>query len=267
MLQSINKQSFSIYYRPGTADESVIAESFENDLFLRFTPEYRIRPHHIIFDIGAHIGCFSLLAASRLTTGKVFAYEPSADTFGVLEKNVTQNAPNRVFPHQLAVAGTNGRTALYHDTRTGNWGHTITRAVSTETEMVNTETLATILEKEKIAHIDFIKFNCEGAEFEILLNTPPEVLANIDCMLILYHGYLEENISRHQLARHLRSNGFRIHWRYRNRDDDSGWMIAFRAGWMEYIFICLRVLPFLVNSAGQWMAKKAGRVLQKLKGN
>src|SRR5262245_17130708 len=87
----IKKQQFTVYFRPGSADENVINESFENDIFFRGTPEYRIKPDHIIMDVGAHIGCFSLLAAGRTPNGKIYAFEPSAETYQVLQQNVRAN--------------------------------------------------------------------------------------------------------------------------------------------------------------------------------
>src|SRR6266581_833576 len=51
---------FEIAYRKNTADESVIADSFENDIFFSGVPEYQPEEGHVIIDIGAHIGTFSL---------------------------------------------------------------------------------------------------------------------------------------------------------------------------------------------------------------
>jgi FkbM family methyltransferase len=263
---TIQKQQFIVHYRPGTADEDVLNESFEHDLFFPGVPEYRIKPDHIIVDIGAHIGCFSLLAAGKATAGKIYSFEPGAETYQVLEKNVQTNNLTNIKIFRLAVAAKDGTASLYHDTITGNWGHTITKAISAESETVNCVTPGSFIESENIQRIDFIKFNCEGAEYGILLNTPTAILQRVRCMIILYHGYLEESFSKEQLAKYLSKTGFHIHYRYKNKKDDSGWMIAYRAGFFENILINLRTFPLSISLFIKELKRKfrrAGQIIFK----
>ena len=267
-LAIISKQQFKVNYRPGTADEDVLKESFEHDLFFPGTPEYKIKPGHVILDIGAHIGCFSLLAATKATKGKIYSFEPAADTYSVLEKNVQTNNLSNIKTFRAAIAAKNGIVLLYHDTATGNWGHSITKAISGEAEQVNCFTLESFIESENLQHIDFIKFNCEGAEFGIIINTSAEILQKIKCMLILYHGYLEDSISKEQMADHLASAGFHIHNRYKNKDDDSGWMIAYQAGFAENILIKMRRFPLafsLFTKEAKRKCRRAWHILFKKK--
>src|SRR5438046_1462116 len=60
-----------IAYRAGTSDEEVLKASFEHDIFFTAVPEYRLAPDDTIIDVGAHIGTFSLLAASKVPNGRV----------------------------------------------------------------------------------------------------------------------------------------------------------------------------------------------------
>lgn len=259
---TIKKGSFIVHYRPGTADEEVLKESFEKDIFFPGIPEYRVQPDHIIIDIGAHIGCFSLLAAKKAPQGKVYSFEPAAETCEVLQQNVRSNNLSNIKTFQLAMAGENGKTLLYHDLITGNWGHSITKALSAETEEVNCITPENFFSSEGIGHADLIKLNCEGAEFRIVLQTPENILRRIHCMLILYHGYLEEHISVRQMAGHLKQTGFHIHYRYRNRKDNSGWMIAYRAGFLQNLLINCRTLPLRTALFIKEMKRKFKRVEQ-----
>lgn len=260
----IQKQQFKVAYRPGSVDENVIDQSFERDIFLPGTPEYRLKPDHIIVDIGAHIGCFSLLSASKAINGKIYSFEPAAQTFELLERNVQSNNLSNIKIFQLAIAAESGNATLYHDTVTGNWGHSIVKPISGETEQVNCITLKNFIEGEKPEHIDFIKFNCEGAEFSIITSTPPEILRKIKCMLILYHGYMEDKIQKEQMADHLSRAGFHIHYRYKNKDDDSGSMIAYQAGFFENISINLRTLPLRISLAIKDIKRKFRRARQIL---
>lgn len=75
---------FNIAYRKNTADEAVISDSFDNDIIFSGVPEYQPDAGHVIIDIGAHIGTFSLLASSKVGHGKVYAIEACEDSFNFL---------------------------------------------------------------------------------------------------------------------------------------------------------------------------------------
>jgi hypothetical protein len=77
-----------VAYRKGTADEAVLAHSSDYDIFFTGTPEYQPAEDHVIIDVGAHIGTFSLRAGSMVPKGKVYAIEPCEDSFTLLRINV-----------------------------------------------------------------------------------------------------------------------------------------------------------------------------------
>ena len=55
---------FKISYRENSADEGVLRlYSFENDVYYKKVPEYHPKADHVIIDVGAHIGTFSILGA------------------------------------------------------------------------------------------------------------------------------------------------------------------------------------------------------------
>lgn len=80
---------FSIAYRQGTADEKVISHSFDNDIFFPGVSEYQPTPGDVVIDVGAHIGTFSMLAASKVPAGLVYAIEASSETFSYLRINAS----------------------------------------------------------------------------------------------------------------------------------------------------------------------------------
>ena len=97
--------AFSVAYRGGTSDEAVLEESFEKDLLFARLPEYHPSPNDTIVDIGAHIGTFALLAASRVPQGRVYAIESCEETFNFLTVNVALNHATNIFTSRLAVIG------------------------------------------------------------------------------------------------------------------------------------------------------------------
>src|ERR1035441_6724268 len=56
-----------------------------------------IRPGMTVFDIGAHVGHYTLLAARIVgPTGRVYAFEPEPENFALLKRNVELNGYKNV---------------------------------------------------------------------------------------------------------------------------------------------------------------------------
>lgn len=215
---------FKIAYRKNTSDESVIEHSFDNDIFFSEVWEYQPNEGDVIIDIGAHIGTFSLLSASKVGGGKVYAIEASEESFNLLQINVILNQCTNVSVHHLALSDKEGICILYHDTRNGNWGNTTVKNVSRTTETVKCCKLSTFMQKNQISECHFMKLNCEGGEFPILLNTPKNVLQQINTILVLYHCDLWNKNTEADLVSYLEASDFNCV--IRNRSKKRGWIIA-----------------------------------------
>jgi FkbM family methyltransferase len=213
---------FDVAYRKGTADEAVIRDSIVNDIFFTRVPEYKPNDGHVVIDIGAHIGTFSLLAASKIGRGKVYAIEASEDSCNFLRINVALNHCANISVHHLAIADKEGTCTLYHNP--GNWGHSVVKKLSRFSETVESSTLSAFFESNGISKCHFMKLNCEGSEFPILLSTPSTVLQNIDTILVLYHCDLWADNTQVDLISHLESSGFKCV--IRNQSEKRGWLIA-----------------------------------------
>lgn len=67
-----------------------------------------------LIDIGANIGCYTILAAQIVgESGKVYAFEPEPKNFKLLKKNVEHNNFTNVILENKAVSNTNGNIKLY----------------------------------------------------------------------------------------------------------------------------------------------------------
>jgi FkbM family methyltransferase len=213
---------FEVAYRKGTTDEAVIRHSFDRDIFFSSVPEYQTADDHVIIDIGAHIGTFSLLASSKVQRGKVYAIEACEDSFNLLRINVALNNATNISAHHLAITDRQGTCKLYY--ASGNWGHSLVSPLSKHFETVPSCTLSDFLESNKIDKCHFMKLNCEGAEFPILLSTPHSILQRFRIILALYHCDLWRNNTETDLLSHLQSGGFNT--LVRNRSERRGWIIA-----------------------------------------
>jgi FkbM family methyltransferase len=215
---------FEVAYRHGTTDEQIIAHSFDRDIFFSGTPEYKPGDDHVVIDVGAHIGTFSLLASSKVPRGKVYAIEACEDSFNFLRINVALNKASNVSVYHLALSDQGGKCKLYHDT--GNWGHTTVKSLSRHSETVDCCTLTKFMDMNSINECHFIKLNCERAEFPILLSTQRDVLLRFETILVLYHCDLWGRNTETDLLSHLYYSGFKSI--LRNQSENRGWIIATR---------------------------------------
>jgi FkbM family methyltransferase len=223
-LQIKRVGNFDVAFRSGTADESVLDHSFDKDIFFAGVPEYHVGATDVIIDVGAHIGTFSMLAARKAPQGRIYAIEASLETFNYLRTNIALNRLDHVRPFYLALSDRKGTVRLHHDR--GNWGHSIMKEMSSRGEEVPSDTLENFLGENRIEDCAFIKFNCEGAEFPILMNTSNEILRTIRMMLVLYHEDLAEGYSLAALRAKLEEAGFTTE--LRNPRRTRGWLIAQR---------------------------------------
>lgn len=77
--------------------------------------ERTVREGDVVFDIGANIGAYSLIAASLTARPRVVAVEPGYDNFAALNANIALNGlSERIVPLQVALAeATSLRTFRY----------------------------------------------------------------------------------------------------------------------------------------------------------
>lgn len=163
-----------------------------------YTPkEFKIKEDDVVIDIGAHIGLFSILAAKSASRGKIYAFEPSEENFNLLKENIDLNKLSNLELINKAVAKESGARefALSKDDPAGHaipYEETNRRKVD-----VQTTSLDDFFEERNINKVDFLKMDCEGAEYEIFYSCSDETLNKIDKISMEYHNVdTEKNVSR-----------------------------------------------------------------------
>lgn len=168
----------------------------------------KLDKNSVIIDIGANIGVFSIFISEFTgNRSRVFAFEPFPENFSMLEGNVKLNGFEKsikIFP--LAVGESNEDRKLNIDIDDNAMHSFYTDGGNQIT--VKTVTLETIFVENNISICDFLKIDCEGAEYEIVLNAPTEILNKIKIISIEYHPH---PLYKHfQLKEILQKNGFEI---------------------------------------------------------
>lgn len=122
----------------------------------------------VVVDIGAQIGCFSVFAAKK--GARVLAFEPDPWNYRMLKKNIALGDFSRsITPFNDAVWSKRGPLTLYDSCSPNLGAHSAVFARDEDVRTVVTAvTLDDIFRQHDLTRIDFLKMDCEGAEFEIL---------------------------------------------------------------------------------------------------
>jgi len=168
-----------------------------NELFLdhqyKYCDEIIKKATKAVIDIGGHLGFFSLYASVLNSVVPIYTYEPHTGNFAILKENLKQNRIKNVFPKNLAVAGHEGEVELHISREDLN--HSIVHAIedTDERQKVGAITLEKIINRHDLGQVDLLKIDAEGAEFQILIDTPKEVLAKVSNIFLEYHDWMPEN--------------------------------------------------------------------------
>jgi FkbM family methyltransferase len=136
-----------------------------------------LSPGKVFIDVGANFGVYTLIA-SRLVgeTGRVFAFEPTAQSFEVLRQNIALNQISNVRAFQLALAEAKGKAWLYYGWDPVGNSLGMDPLGGDKGEEVKIETLDNLLEEYSLDRVDAIKIDVEGAE-ELVLRGATRSLA------------------------------------------------------------------------------------------
>lgn len=137
-----------------------------------------LEPGDVFIDIGAHIGFYSLFAATVTgPSGRVISCEPEPNNFADLIRNKEENGFKHIEAHNAAVSDKVGVLPLWVN-QDNDGGHALWNvgthpfnSKSSETSEVidiNTLSIDTLISQSGIDRVKVIKIDAEGAERMIL---------------------------------------------------------------------------------------------------
>lgn len=146
----------------GSGEHGYWLGSYEYQKRLAF--EKTIKRNTVVYDIGANVGYFSLLAAVLTgPQGQVAAFEPLPRNVEFLKKHIFLNCLDNIKVIEAAVSDHEGRAAFELGASTA-MGH-IGEVGELEVTLVS---LDGMLSRGELMPPDTIKIDVEGAEFEVL---------------------------------------------------------------------------------------------------
>ena len=187
-------------------DRSVIHEVVLNR---EYAPEgFEIGRHDTIVDIGAHIGAFTITSARSAREGIVYAFEPVDANYELLLRNIELNKLKNVVPTKMAVAKDTGKREMFvqEDATTG---HSFHYRCNRNPVVVDTTSLEDFVDRMSIKKIDLLKMDCEGAEYDILMNCPERIFSMIQRIGMEYH-FCEDKKDPQILVDILKDNRFKV---------------------------------------------------------
>jgi len=141
----------------------------------------------IVVDVGAYHGLYALLAGafcSQAKQGRVLAFEPVAENYDILQKNIAlNNLEEWVTPINKAVGESSENLRI---SRSGSQSQMVTDN-SINSEIVDQVDLETGL-PNTLQHIDILMIDVEGAELPVLRGFPWERI-DVSYIFCEFHPY------------------------------------------------------------------------------
>jgi FkbM family methyltransferase len=138
-----------------------------------------------VIDIGANIGSFSMLAA-YMGAETVIAVEPIGDTYQQLTNNVKRSGLNITTKRNLV---TDKKGVVHKISLNENSGHNSMYTVSERYEEVESTTLDDLLQESNSNNV-LLKLDCEGAEYDIILNATNDQMSRVSRLVVEIHAEL-----------------------------------------------------------------------------
>jgi FkbM family methyltransferase len=198
-----------IQVRPGQGDRFAVYETLVRDNYAKALAT--LRPGATVIDVGANIGCFTVKAGRRAgERGLVVAIEPEPDNYSQIERNICLNDLGNVEIVGCALAGASGSRTFAKGSSAlfgSLYGEVDGRASGIGRVTVDVMTLAEICDWYRCDRVDLLKLDCEGAEYEIMLNLPGQFLRCIRRIVAELHR-IDDHQPEH-LVQYLIGHGFK----------------------------------------------------------
>lgn len=170
--------------RDGTNDEGIIQHVFRDNIY--GLPEDM--KGKVVIDVGAHIGSFTVLAATSGAT--VYSFEPEFQNILLLRENVKEHevfSNTHIFMFGIGISSV--KDFYIGDIFNSGSNTTFSDLLVTKTiRKIKLVPLSEMFRQLNISHCDFLKIDCEGGEKDILADFFKHDLVNkVDMIGIEFH--------------------------------------------------------------------------------
>lgn len=162
----------ALFYPAGTEEKPIKFETLfipyiYREIYIEglYVDIFNTKKDMVVMDVGANIG--AVTQYMRDYAKKVYCIEPSSEHFEALQKNIEFNKWDNCQAFQLAIAGKDGEVIM-HKNDANRTCNSYALNYAGEAQPVKAQTFETFMKENKIDVVDFVKFDVEGAEDDIL---------------------------------------------------------------------------------------------------
>lgn len=191
-----NNQSFTLLCPAEQALEYVLQEIFVQQDY-PFLP-FLLPRVQVIVDIGAHLGCATVLFRAQYPAAKIYAFEPDPETFRFLELNTAPLGNVYLYNHGLWDRDATARLYLGKDSSATS---SMSRCLENTADFreIRLRRAGPVLAELGIGRIGILKLDTEGAEVPILREIE-HLLDRVDAILVEYHSEKDRREIDHLLG-------------------------------------------------------------------
>lgn len=167
----------------GSSNHGCWLGSYEFDKRLLF--ERTITQGSIVFDLGGHVGFYTLLASELVgSNGKVFVFEPVPENLFYLKEHLRLNHASKVTVIEATVSDKSG-VVSFDEGPSSSMGH----IVATDGKLqVKTVALDELISTGEIPTPDYMKIDIEGAEALALSGAKSMLAKSHPTIFLATHG-------------------------------------------------------------------------------
>ena len=146
--------------------------------------DIELKPNSIIFDVGGYEGNFTERLLAKNPKSFFYIFEPIYQFYKNIKKKFENGNNIYVFPVGLSDEDKNIPLEVNFDRTT----HSGEFNLDGQFELSNLKSISNFIIEKKIEHIDLLKLNVEGAEYEILNNLiSKNLIGKVNTLLIQFH--------------------------------------------------------------------------------
>lgn len=206
--QICKANEIDLSFEMNKAEVGIFKNIFIDREYADYFPFYQ---KNIIVDAGAHFGYFSLFAASNSDPeSQVFSVEASKENFTAMKINFNQNPVFKITPILAALSDQNNPVELQKGKSINNSLVKNPLLTGNRTTQVNGVTLDQLIIQLNIQHVDFLKMDIEGAEYQVLRATSEETFRKIKVISMEFHDLKRAGNNGNSLIDLLKKHDYTI---------------------------------------------------------
>ena len=155
---------------------------------------------NVVFDVGANVGIYSLIAAVNDPNCSVHGFEPVPFIYAYYDRNVQANKLSNLQPNQAAVTTKDGEITLYipDSVQLPSDASTVEGyrdgVVPTKVKAVSLDSYAA---QQGLTQVDLMKVDAEGAEHQVFAGAQAIMERDKPAIICeILHGYVDDNVKR-----------------------------------------------------------------------